>query len=282
MSAFGLPLPRDLFLLLYVTVPCWAVTAGLFLAGEYVVKGWGGLSLVIYGAVVLAIWLFLVLALCIWILLRDGFLPSSTSPALVLMLALIGGAIWGSSKWLEQRQCTQSGEFFSAYANAAPGERSGMITANRSLVVQPNQCGLEMVQYWFGLDHEGQPVLPAAQQRLQGLRLLLGAGMTPTEAMMYEAARHGDREMIELYAAARATADMEVWPPRAASAALQEYETLPPQSLRRGEYESLLRLFVEGGADVTSEVDGLPSLASRMDRTGLPWRDWKPANKLHD
>jgi len=279
----GLPLPRDLLLLLHVTLPCWMAAGALFLAGEHS-RGWSGLSLAIYGVLRLAIWAVLVIALCIWILLRDGFAPSSGLPALVLIGTIAGGAVWGGSKWLEQRRCTQGADFFAAYAAAAPTERRDMIAAQPAILAQPTWCGIEALQYWFGLDHEGRPVLSEDQDRLGGLHLLLQAGLMPTDQMIYDAARYGDVEMVRLYAQFRAAAGLEPWPPRAASAAFEAYDNTDPGSPLRVQHLAALRLFVEGGVDMTHKTGGMPSLADRMERAGLPWRNWLigPENNTRD
>jgi len=280
----GLPLPRDLLLFLYVSLPFWGVATALFLTGEYLVKGWDGLSFAIYGVLVLALWAVLVLGLCIWILLRDGLVPSSALPVIVLGLALVGGAVWGGSKWLEQRRCTQAADFFAAYAAAASVERKNMIGAQRSILLRPTWCGIDALQYWFGLDYEGEPVLTGEQDRLGGLRLLLEAGLMPTDQMIYGAARYGDADMVRLYAEFRSASGLEAWPPRAAAAALNAYQSVDPASSMRAQNLATLRLFVEGGVDPEAEPDGGPSLARRMDLALLPWREWQravPADMQH-
>lgn len=91
---------------------------------------------------------------------------------------------------------------------------------------------------------------------------------------MQDAARGGDTAAIALYAEFRLVAGLDPWPLRPAVAALQGYEYAPEDAPRRPDHLSALRLFVEGGVDVCAATDSTLSLAARMDRLALPWREW--------
>lgn len=158
----GRSMPRDLLILLYISVPLLAVAGALFVAGEYLVTGWDGLSLVLYGVAVLGVWAVMVLCLCAWIVLRDGFRPTSILPAAVLIIAFGGAGIWGGLKLLEQQHCERSADFFAAVAAASPAEREELIGMHPDILAEPTWCGFDAVQYWFGLDHQGRPVAPGA------------------------------------------------------------------------------------------------------------------------
>jgi len=271
----GRSMPRDLLTLLYISAPLLAVAGALFVAGEFLVTGWDGLSLVIYGVAVLGVWFVMVLCLCAWIVLRDGFRSSSAVPIAVLVIAFGGAGIWGGSQFLEQRRCAQSADFFAAVAAASPAERKALIGAHLDILAAPTWCGFDAVPYWFGLDHQGLPVAPGGDaDRLTALRQLLEAGLVPADRLMQDAARGGDTAAIALYAGYRLASGLDPWPSGPAVAALQGYEYAPDDAPRRPDHLAALRLFVEGGADLCAATDSTVSLAVRMDRLALPWREW--------
>lgn len=271
----GRSIPRDLLILLSISIPLLLVAGVLFVAGEYLVTGWDGLSLALYGVAVLGVWAVLVLCLCAWIVLRDGIRPSGILPAMVLAIAFGGAGIWGGLKFLEQRRCEQSADFFARIATASPADRETLIEMHPDILAEPTWCGFDAVQYWFGLDHEGRPVAPGGDaDRLAALRRLLAAGLMPDERLMRDAARGGDAAAIALYAEFRLESGIDPWPLRPAVAALQGYEYAPDDAPRRPDHLTTLRLFVEGGADVCSTPDNTVSLAVQMDRLALPWREW--------
>ena len=278
----GWSMPRDLLILLSISIPLLLVAGVLFVAGEYFATGWDGLSLVLYGVVIVGVWAVLVLCLCVWIVLRDGFRRSSLLPVVVLIIALGSAGIWGGSEFLEQRRCERSADFFARVASASAAEREELIEMHPDILAEPTWCGLDAVQYWFGLDHEGRPVAPGGDaDRLAALRRLLEAGLLPAERLMHDAARGGDPAAISLYARFRLAAGIDPWPLHPAVAALQGYEYAPDDAPRRPDHLAALRLFVEGGVDVCATTDSTISLAMRMDRLALPWREWMPQDEAN-
>jgi hypothetical protein len=271
-------LTKDVLLLLYLSIPFLLVAAALFVAGEYFVKGWDGLSLAIYSFFVLGAWVVVLLAWCAWIVLRDGFQPSSILPVALLFAALVGTGIWVSSKLLEQRRCAQSADFFAAFAAAAPSERTYLVSQGQRFISNPTFCGLDAVQYWFGFDPDGQPDSSGSDaDRLAAIRQLLAAGLLPVDSLLYEAARSGDADLAILYAEFRSAAGLEPWPVRAGIAALEGYELASEASPTQPHHLATLRLFVENGADINANIENSLSLAERMDHAQLPWRDWLAA-----
>lgn len=279
---------RDLMVLAFISLPLLLIAGGLLAVGSSMKSGWDGLTWSIYAVIVVAIWAAAVLAWCGWIVLRDGWQWSSLPPALVLLAAIAAAALWGGDRWLEQRRCAQSADFFTRFAQSRPQERPALLAENRRQVERPHRCGLDMIGYHLGLDHDGWPVSPAGDaDRLAALKQLLDAGLPPEEGLLFNAASYGDREGLRLLNGARQRLNQAgarpAWPlhpPRVALAALKRLDrgggsggldAADPDRRLQG----ILQDHVAGGGDLHGRLEGGPSLAERMTRAGLPWQAWQ-------
>ncbi len=83
-------IPKYLITLLYLTLGFGAVVAGFFIAGEHA-RGWDGLSYIIYGMGVAALWALVSVVYMIRVLIRDGWQRSSF-PAVVIILVIAGAS----------------------------------------------------------------------------------------------------------------------------------------------------------------------------------------------
>lgn len=81
-------MPKYLITLFYLTLGFGAVVAGFFIAGEHA-TGWDGLSYIIYGMGVAALWALVSVIYLIWILIRDGWRKSAI-PAAFLIIVITG------------------------------------------------------------------------------------------------------------------------------------------------------------------------------------------------
>lgn len=79
---------KYLYTLLYLTLGFGAVVAGCFIAGEYA-SGWDGLSYVLYGMAVVALWALISVIYLIWVVIRGGW-RNSKIPALFFIAVIAG------------------------------------------------------------------------------------------------------------------------------------------------------------------------------------------------
>jgi len=276
---------RDLLVLAYISIPLLLTSGGLLAIGAWFKSGFDALTWTLYGLIAAGIWAAAVLAWCAWMVVRDGPQWSSLAPALVLVAAALAAGIWGGGKWLEQHRCERAAAFFTAFATADPAARSALLASGRHHLARPTWCGYDEIQYRLGLDNDGRPVSPAGNEdRLSALRLLLEAGLTPEDRLLFNAAQYGDRDALRLLTeqrrrlnAAGADPAWEVYPVRPAHAALRRLETLDPQdgpeAMER--LRGILRDFVNGGTDLCAATESGRNLSELMTRAGLPWQDWQ-------
>lgn len=85
-------MPKYLFTLLYITLGFGAVVAGFFIAGEYA-RGWDGLTFIIYGMGVVALWALVCVIYLIRVLIREGWRKSAL-PAAFFLAAIIGFSVF--------------------------------------------------------------------------------------------------------------------------------------------------------------------------------------------
>ena len=80
--------PKYLITLLYLTLGFGAIVSGFFIAADQAV-GWDGLSYVIYGMGIAALWALISVIYLIWILIRDGWRKSAI-PAVFFIIVIAG------------------------------------------------------------------------------------------------------------------------------------------------------------------------------------------------
>ena len=273
--------------ILYMTIPFLLVAGSLLAIGQWWAKGgWDGLTYAVYAAAVAALWAVVVLAYCAWVLVRDGIQTSSILPAAILGIALVAAGIWGGKYLLDRHHCARARVFIEALSHAAPDERVTLIEDNRRYVADPTWCGIAAIGYWLGLDPEGRPVTPVGEaERLAALTQLLDAGLAPDDRLLYSAADNGDVAGVRLLMARRAASNEQAgsarWAPspvHSAEAALRGYERAAFAADAAGteRYSGVLRLFVTGGGDLCGATPAGSAFTRRMDRAGVPYRDWLP------
>ncbi len=81
-------IPRYLITLLYLTLGFGAIMAGFFVAGEHA-SGWDGLSYIIYGIGVAALWALVSVIYLMRVVIREGWRKSAIS-AVFLIIVIAG------------------------------------------------------------------------------------------------------------------------------------------------------------------------------------------------
>jgi len=185
--------------LLWITLPCWALAALLYVwPGLTRQGGWAPLEHALLAVGVLGVWALLVLGWMVAVLLRRG-LNRATWPALVVLL-LAGGAAglltW--DRWREEAACRAAQDLPLAVVAVEPAGRDAAIAAEARQWRAPDPC------LWGGLTHALE-TLPVAE-RPALLEALLVAGMPPDARLLYGTAIElGDAALsLRLVAARRA------------------------------------------------------------------------------
>lgn len=95
----------DVTTLLYITLPFAALVLTFLALGKLTGGGWDALDYLAYAMATGALWAAIVVGYLAWMVIRDGWQPSSYPPIAVLALVLVLAAGWAYHRNAEEAAC---------------------------------------------------------------------------------------------------------------------------------------------------------------------------------
>ncbi|MEQ8817127.1 MAG: hypothetical protein RLO51_23615 [Thalassobaculum sp.] len=174
--------------LLYITVPFVALALAFLAIGKLSSGGWDALDYLVYAMATGVLWAVVVVCYLVWVVLRDGWQPSSFPAIAVLVLLAAVAAGWGYREFARDAGCRAAQAFFVGLPAMPAAERAAAIRQGGAHVRSGSDCAIDGLRLALGrhvLDPE--PSTPAQDAKRRAiLEELLEAGLPPTHRVLYE------------------------------------------------------------------------------------------------
>ncbi len=178
---------RDLATLAYVTVPFLALAATFLAIGKLGAGGWDALDYLIYAMATGVLWAGFVVCYLAWVLIRDGWQPSSYPAAAVLAALVLLAAGWAYRESAEDAECNAQQAFFLELPSLSATERTAAIGNGERFVRSGSDCAIDGLRLALGspAPDDGSPSPDRNAERRAILAELLEAGLPPDQRLLY-------------------------------------------------------------------------------------------------
>lgn len=179
---------RDTVTLVYITVPFVALAIGFLAFGKLSgAGGWDALEYLVYAMAAGVLWAVAVVGYLIWVVIRDGWQPSSFPAIAVLAVVALLAAGWAYRKHAEEADCRAAQAFYLSLPGMPAADRPAAIRQAGAYVRSPAGCAVDGLRLALGrhvLDPE--PTSPSQDaDRRAILAELLAAGLPPDRQILY-------------------------------------------------------------------------------------------------
>lgn len=179
---------RDLSALAYLTVPFVALAMTFLAIGKFGGSGgWEALDYLLYAMATGALWAAVVVGYLVWVVIRDGWQPSSYPAAAVLAILLALAAGWAYRGYAEDKDCRAAQAFYERLPALPAADRTAAIRDGGRHVSSPSGCSIEALRLALGrgVRDPGPSSQADAAERRATLAELLEAGLPPDHRVLY-------------------------------------------------------------------------------------------------
>ena len=174
--------------LLYITVPFIALAITFLAIGKLSAGGWDALDYLVYAMATGVLWAVVVVCYLLWVVLRDGWQPSSFPAIAVLVILAAVAAGWAYREHARDAACRAAQAFFVGLPDMPAADRTTAIREGGEYARSGSDCAIDGLRLALGrhvLDPE--PSTPAQDATRRAiLEELLDAGLPPNHRLLYE------------------------------------------------------------------------------------------------
>lgn len=178
---------RDAVTLLYVTIPFLALAVTFLILGKLTGGGWDALDYLVYAMATGVLWAIAVIVYMAWIVIRDGWQPSSIPAMVILSVVGLMAATWAYNRHAREAECRASLEFYQNLVVMPAAQRAPAILEGERFVRTPSVCAVDNLRFALGrhvLDPDPSSPEQDAERRTI-LAELLRAGLPPDYRLLY-------------------------------------------------------------------------------------------------
>jgi len=253
--------------LLYVTIPFLALAVTFLLIGKFAGGGWEALDYLVYAMATGVLWAIAVIVYMAWIVIRDGWQPSSIPAVVVLSVVALLAATWAYNRHAREAECRAALEFYQNLVVLPAIQRAAAIRDGERFVRAPSVCAVDSLRFALGrhvLDPEPSSPERDAERR-EILAELLRAGLPPDYRLLYGfAVSDADPEATRMLLqqrkteTANGTAEWDVFPEEIVRTLLTRAHTAPGTEADRNaaKYRATLAVLVEEAGPDPAKMTG--------------------------